>query len=52
MLHMKLSDEFAAFDDDRKSISGTWEMTVQEEKYFDDDLEEIVTGTFEMRRIT
>lgn len=40
------------FEDDRKSISGTWEMTVYEEKYFDDYLEEIVNGTFEMRRIT
>lgn len=39
------------FDEDKKSISGTWEMTVYEEKYLDDYLEEIANGEFEMGRV-
>ncbi|MFT5846660.1 MAG: hypothetical protein ACJARX_001470 [Psychroserpens sp.] len=39
------------FDSDKKTISGNWEMTVYEEKYVGGYLEELLNGTFEMRRI-
>jgi len=38
------------WEDDKRSISGTWEMTTNEEKYLDGYLEEFTTGEFEMRR--
>lgn len=39
------------FDEDSKSYTGMWEMTVYEEKYLNDYLEEIANGAFEMRRV-
>jgi hypothetical protein len=39
------------FDEDKKCFSGTWEMTLYEEAYGDDFLEEIANGEFEMRRV-
>jgi hypothetical protein len=39
------------WDNDKKCYSGTWTMTVDEEKYFDDYIEEILNGEFEIRRI-
>ena len=42
---------FGILDEDNKGYIGMWEMTVYEEKYFDDYLEEVANGTFEMRRV-
>ncbi len=39
------------FDKDKKNISGTWEMTIYEEKHLDDYLEDVATGEFEIRRV-
>lgn len=39
------------FDNDKKAVSGNWEMTIYEEKYGDDYLQEILNGAFEMRRM-
>ena len=39
------------FEDDQKKVSGNWEMTIYEERYGDGYLNEILNGTFEMRRI-
>ena len=42
------------FDEDKKSVSGTWEMTIYSEPYYDGInegfLDEILNGTFEIRR--
>lgn len=42
---------FGIFDKDSKGYTGMWEMTVHEEKYLEDYIEEIANGTFEMRRM-
>lgn len=39
------------WDGDKNSVYGTWEMILYEEKYGDGYLEEVATGTFEMRRV-
>ena len=40
------------FDEDKKKVVGNWEMTIFEEKYGDDYLEELLRGEFEMRKVT
>ncbi|WP_298755017.1 hypothetical protein [uncultured Psychroserpens sp.] len=38
------------FDDTKTQITGNWEMTVYEERYGYDYLEDVLNGDFEMRR--
>lgn len=40
------------FDEDKNSVSGTWEMITYEERHGDYFLEETANGTFEMRRMS
>lgn len=42
---------FGILNEDNKGYTGMWEMTVYVEKYFDDYLEEVANGAFEMRRM-
>lgn len=39
------------YDDDEKTFFGTWEMIIAEEKDFDDYIEAVISGGFEIRRI-
>jgi len=39
------------FDDDKTEVNGNWEMTIYEEKYGDEYLEEVANGKFNMRKI-
>lgn len=39
------------FDDDKQSVKGNWEMTVNEERYGDGFLEDLFNGEFEMRKM-
>ena len=39
------------YDEDYKVISGTWEMTLYEEKNLEDYLEAFAEGQFQMRRV-
>ena len=41
---------FGIFDEIEKCYYGEWEMTVYEEKFGDDYLEEVLNGNFQMRR--
>ncbi len=38
------------FEDDKLSVRGNWEMTISEQRYGYDYLEEILNGSFEMRK--
>jgi len=39
------------FNENKRNISGTWEMVVYERKHLDYYLEEVISGEFEMKRI-